>query len=465
MALSRDDATEVVKHLVKVREAESDRLDRIYRYLKNKVCRIYIPRSATAEYRELVHQSRINVMPLIIGAVAQNLFADGYRPARASDNAPAWEDWQRNRMDLRQGGLYRAALAYGVAYAAVLPGDPAPVILPYSPRQCTAVYEDPINDEWPIYALTCTVERDRQGKPVKRMRLYDETHRYRFVGSADSQTPQFEGADEHGLGVTPVVRYLNTYDDLDDGPEGEVESLIPLQDTVQQTTFNTRMAEHYALFRQRWVTGMAIPEDENGNPIEPFNSAVNRVWHAESPDTKFGDFEPTSIDGYLASRKATLSIISALAQLPPQQLLVSDGISNLSAEALAAIESGLQRKVGERKTSFGEANEQLLRLVSLAAGRREGWEDTSAQIVWRDTESRSLAQVADALGKMAQMLAIPPRALWERIPGVTDQDLQRWEQIAEEDGGMRELMAMLPSNATPEDRDFLRRNQQLAAEG
>jgi hypothetical protein len=102
------------------------------------------------------------------------------------------------------------------------------------------------------------------------------------------------------------------------------------------------------------------------------------------------------------------------------------------------------------KTSFGESVEQLMRLASRAAGDMDGWEDTSAQVMWRDTESRSLAQVADALGKMAQMLSIPPRALWERIPGVTEQDLERWEAMADKEDGMAANMPPGSAAPTPE---------------
>ncbi len=450
MALSERDAIATAKDLDRVRQKECDeRLDKIHQYMRGKACNIYVPQAATREYRLLVDQSSTNVLPLVVTAVAQNLFADGYRPAKASKDAAAWEIWQANRMDARQAGLYRAALTYGVSYAMVLPGKPQPVITPYSPRQLTAVYEDPINDEWPVYALATRVAYEDR-KPVKRLRLLDETNVYDLSGSADGGTLRLTKSSEHGLSVCPVPRWLNEYGDIDDGAQGEVEPLIPLQDQLRQTTFGLLMAQQYAAFRQRWVTGMAIDEDENGVPREPWNSAVNRVWHAESTDTRFGDFAETSLDGYLASRRATLTIMSAIAQIPPNAFLISESsISNLSADALAAVESSLQRKVGERKTSFGESDEQMLRLSALANKDSSGWEDTSAQIVWRDTESRSLAQVADALGKMAQMLQVPPRALWERLPGVTKQDLDRWQQIADEDGGMQELNAMLRSSIEP----------------
>lgn len=438
MALSEDEARKTAAHLLRLHEtACQDRLDRLRDYMRGDHRRPYAPRSATHEYHELVRQSRVNVLPLVVSTIAQNLFVEGYRPARAPEDAEVWGIWQANRMDARQEGLYRAALTYGTSYATVLPGDPAPVVTPLSPRRLTAVYEDPISDEWPVYALAVSSTLV-DGKPAKRLRLFDASHVYEFVGG-DGQPLVLRRSDEHDLGVCPVVRWVTDYGDLDDGPQGEIEQLIPLQDQLNNTTFGLLMAQQYAAFRQRWVTGMAIPEDENGVPIEPFNAAVHRVWHAESPDTRFGEFEQTNLDGYLQSRESTLRLISSIAQIPPHAIASSGAIANLSAEALAAIEAGLQRKVSGYRASFGESVEQLMRLAGLAAGSQRAWEDDNAQVVWRDTESRSLAQLVDALGKMVQMLAIPPRALWERIPGVTDQDLQRWERLARESDAMARL--------------------------
>jgi hypothetical protein len=70
--------------------------------------------------------------------------------------------------------------------------------------------------------------------------------------------------------------------------------------------------------------------------------------------------------------------------------------------------------------------------------------------VWRDTTPRSLAQVADALGKLAQLLDVPPRALWEKIPGVTETDIRRWEAMADDRdalGDINQLLALPPAGA------------------
>jgi hypothetical protein len=62
--------------------------------------------------------------------------------------------------------------------------------------------------------------------------------------------------------------------------------------------------------------------------------------------------------------------------------------------------------------------------------------------MWRDTESRSLAQVADALGKLVMSLGVPPQELWEKIPGVTQSEVRRWKAAAS-DGDLTTQFAEL----------------------
>lgn len=467
-AMNGAELTKVVQWLLAGRRAESSRLSEVHAYLKNKICDIYVPQSATVEYKKLVDQARFNILPLLVSSLAQGLFVDGYRPSDSLDNSPVWDAvWQPNRMDARQSGLYRAALQYGLSYAVVLPGDTAPVITPFSPRRLTALYADPINDEWPEYAVSIglprpVIESDSPTQMFTEITVFDDTYAYAVDVPASILEPlsgenrgdplPFEGlaidyakvkVRKHGLDVCPVVRFLESYDDLDDGPQGIVYPMLPAQRQLNQTTFGLLMAQNYAAFRQRWVTGMAIPQDDDGNPAEPWNAAVNRVWQSDSPDTRFGDFAETNLSGYLDSRDKTLLYVSSARQIPPHTLVVGNAVSNISAEALAALEAGHQLDIGDHKTSFGESVEQLLRLAGKAMGDTETWQDTSAQVVWRDTTPRSLAQVADALGKLATQLGIPPEALWERIPGVTDTDIKRWKLLAEDQTAMGDMAALL----------------------
>lgn len=430
--LSPADAVSLATDLYKVHEAEEDHLDRIEDYVEGKHSSVYVPKTARREFQWIVNRSRVNVLPLVVDTLAQSLYVVGYRPARSSENAAPWEIWQANRMDARQSGVHRAALTYGVSFVIGLPGDPAPVLKARSPKDLTAVYEDVVDDEWPLYAL--------EDMPAKgRYRLYDATHVYDLLED-DADRFTFLSAAEHGFGYCPIVRFLNRYD-LDGHVVGEVQPLIPLQDQINFTTFGLLMAQQYAAFRQRWVTGMAIPEDDKGQAIEPLNVAVNRLLVAEDPDTKFGEFGQTDLGGYIESRESTLRHLATISQVPPHNLLGQ--MANLSAEALAAAEAGQSRKIAERKASFGESWEQVLRMAAAFAGDFESANDMGAQVVWRDTEARSLSSTVDALGKLAQMLGVPPQELWDQIPGVSAQDVERWRATAAEGDSLGQFAAML----------------------
>lgn len=468
----------VTQYLIRARRDEARRLSVIHEYVKNRIIDIYIPEKANDEYRKVVEQSRFNILPLLVSSLANNFFIDGYRPRRQAQNAPIWDAvWQPNRMDARQAGLWRSALQYGLSYATLLPGrlagSSSAVITPWSPRRLTALYADPLNDEWPMYVLTVGHSRpvfiDGGIVNITPVHVYDDTYRYEVsVPSGMVETPVYVGGSryqggltgdvtvdatharvaEHGMGFAPAVRFLDTFGDLDGCPEGVIEPMLPAQRQLNQATFGLGMAQLYSAFKQRWVTGLEIQEDENGVAREPFNIAVDRLLQAEDADTKFGEFGQTDLSGYLDSRDKTLLFVASSRQIPPHTMVVGNAVSNISAEALAALESGHQQDIAEHRTSFGESAEQLMRAAGKATGDADAWADTSAQVRWRDTTPRSLAQVADALGKLATMLGVPPQALWERIPDVTDQDLEQWKQLAQED----DLFAKLESTINAEPR-------------
>lgn len=202
------------------------------------------------------------------------------------------------------------------------------------------------------------------------------------------------------------------------------------------------VAQHYAAFRQRYVIGWTT-DDENTKA----KGAASRLWTFGSdgdPDAvKVGEFEQTDLSGYLKSREATFEHLGVLSQVPPHNLVGQ--MVNLSAEALVAAESSSRRKINELETSLGESTEQLFELISIGMGIDP---PESPEVRWRDTEARSFAATVDALGKLSSLLAVPPRALWERIPDVTEEELARWTSIAEQGGELDMLLRQLVDGQT-----------------
>lgn len=472
-SMDGEQLAKVAEFLIRARRQESRRFAVIDAYEQNEIIDIYVPTRAGVEFKKIVEQSRFNVMPLLVSSLANNFFIDGYRPERQEKNAAVWDAvWQPNRMDGRQAGLWRAALKYGISYATVMPGKAGdkktPVITPWSPRQLTALYDNPFADEWPRYFMTVGNPRPDYSATgpsmVTPVSIYDDnwrydltlpsamldTYAYNSTGYAALPAVDYGGLNVkdakpffHGLGRPPAVRFLDSFGDLDHGPQGVIWPMLPAQRQLNQTTYQTLMAQQYAVHRQKTVAGLPIDEDEDGNPIQPFNIAVDTILQVEDPDVKFSEFSQTDISGYLDSRDKTLLYIASVRQIPPHTLVVGNAVSNISAEALAALEAGHQQDIAEHKTSFGESAEQMFRLTGLAMDDQAAWEDTSAQVRWRDTTPRSLAQVADALGKMAQMLGVPVEELWPMIPDLTDQDLERWKATKKKQDAEANSMAKL----------------------
>ena len=426
-------------------------MERVDRYLRNKPDGPYTPRSASNEYRLLAKRARTNLLPLVVNGVAQALYVEGYRRSDGGDQASAWQWWQANGLDARQSAIHRAALAYGSAYVTVTAGvddlgATTPVIRGVSPRRMFAVYDDITADDWPVYALR--VDPDDAGDRRSLMRLYDDEAVYFLSLDDGADRPAYIETRTHNVGVCPVVRFADV-PDLEGRAPGEVEPLIPVQDRLNQTVFDLLVAQTFSSFKIRTVSGMVPKVDANGNPV-PLAVDARRLLMAKDHETRFGQLDETDLRPLLESSDAAMRHLAVISQTPPQDLLGQ--LANLSAEALAAARDGQTRKRTEVEHVFGESWEQTLRLAAHIAGDPTGARDRAAQVTWRDVEARSLAQVADALGKIATMLGVPVEALWSRIPGVTATDIAEWHRlrVADQAGDpMRRLADTVERQAQP----------------
>jgi hypothetical protein len=441
LALTDAEVIAQTKVMLKWRRSEAYRLDRLHSYLRGTQPFTWNTTAPSTEIRRLANLARVNMMGLVVDSVAQSMYVDGYRSnpkdgkaPESLDNAPAWTLWQQNRMDARQLGVHRAGLAYGASYVTVLPGKPVAVIRGVSPRDMTCIYGD--DDDWP----ECALERRRSAVPKEVLyRLFDKEMVY-WVKVKGGGSPEFVSSEKHGRGVVPVVRF-RALDDLDSECRGEIEDLIPLQDQIDVTTFGLLVGQHYGAFRQRYILGWTAESEE-----ETLKASAAKLWaFDEHPDEiKVGEFEQIDLKGYLESREATIRHLASVSQTPAHELVGQ--LVNLSAEALAAAEASKRRKVTEREAMFGESWEQVLEL----GGTIEGYDtDPEAEVRWRDTEARALSATVDALGKMASMLNIPADQLWEKIPGVSQQDVQRWKAAAESGDAFAGLNALLERQMQP----------------
>lgn len=413
--------------------------------------------AATNEYKELIARAQSPWGDLIVSSIAQTLYVEGYRRPDANDDLAAWRIWQANGMDGHQSALHRYGLTYGLAFLTVLPGElltgeSMPTMRGVSPRQMVAVYDDPV-DEWPVYAMRVSVS----GAKSLRVDVFDNEAVYHLTSDVPEMQTQsrltLDSVEGHGVGVCPVVRYAHRLD-LDGRWVGEVEPIIPLLGRIDQTTFDRLVVQRFASWIVRTIAGMSADASAAANDmtVEQIVARLKVGDFLMSPDveTKFGSLPSTPLNGFIDAKDADVRELASITQSPVHEVLGQ--MANLSADALAAARASQTAKSDEVKHVYGESHERALRLASWVAGDDDSASDFTAQVRWKDTQIRSLAQAADALGKMAQMLGIPLEMLWERIPGFTDFDVERAKALAMRDDevmrSLRDLMAAETPAAT-----------------
>lgn len=421
----------------------------------------YMPQRAQMEYRLIAKNAIDNWLPLVSDTFTKRLYAEGYRPSTTQDNSPAWDYWQANRLDARQSIAHRGAIEYGESFVLVLPGTfqskPTPLILPLQPSRSIAYFSD-MEDEWPYLAAR---KLNRRADGTQVIEVFDDTYVYTYAKANDSRpepvpgtegifdavpspTWQLTNTQAHRLDVCPFVRFresLSTH-------HGAIYPLLRDQDRINEITFTIHMALQYGVFRQRWATGLAIPMDDDGNAVEPFQVAIDRLWVAEDGEAKFGEFGQMDLGGVMQAYGNAVKTFAAHAQIDPN--LLTGDVINVSAEALGSMKDATTEQLDEYKVLFGEAWEQALRLAAKAAGNVTDANDFSAQVRWGDDTSREFLATVQGLGILVSQLQVPPEALWSKIPGLSDQDLQAIRRAAKKKANdpMTALLANLEKQAT-----------------
>jgi len=395
---------------------------------------------------------------LIVDAAEERLNIEGFRMGSAGTEADetAWEIWQRNGLDLDSQLAHTEALIYGSSYVLVWYGEDPTVpeitvesarqmIIGYSAgsrRKRVAAWKRWIDDDDYVYGTLYTA--DYIYKYRSSSKVSSPTFRkYTLNKPFDTDTiykiswiprPGEEDPIPNPLGVVPVVEIKNNPMILEPG-RSEIEQIIPLQSATNKLIADMLVAAEYGAFRQRWVTGLSIPTDDNGNVIEPFEAAVNRVWHAENPDTKFGEFGQTDLTGYVKGIELLVQHAATISRTPPHYFLLNGGQSP-SGESITSAEAGLVAKVKRKMRSFEEGWEEVMRIAFKVLGDEAKASAYDSEVLWSNPAYRSNSALVDALLKLSY-LGVPSEQLWSDA-GYSPQQIERFKGMIDVAALMRQ---------------------------
>lgn len=417
-----------VDRLKKSLDARRQFIDLMSRYYEGDHPLPIAHERARQAFVRLLRQSRANWTGLVVDATAERLHVEGFRLAadQTADDA-AWGLWQANELDADSELVHNEALVCGESYVTVWanPADPeVPLITPEHPAQMI-VEPDRMNRRVTAAALKVWQD-DWSGGTFATLYLPDGIWKF-FQKTKNGKWEPREDFLANPLGQVPVVAFRNRARLLTGG-RSEIADVTDIQDRINKTLFDRLMAGEYASFRQRWATGLALSDDADGNPVEPFNPGVDRLWIAEDDNVEFGEFSATDLTPYIRAVESDVQQLAAISRTPPHYLLGE--IVNASGDALKAAEAGLAAKARSRTRHFGEAWEKVIQLAFMVLDDPRG-KVSDGEVLWRDVETRTEGERVDALVKM-RTLGVPLEALWARW-GASPQEIEQWkgQQVAE----------------------------------
>lgn len=417
-----------------------------------------------SQFRRLLEDSRSNFMQMVVDAVEERLKVEGFRLSAKTDavaDARSWEIWQENQMDANSQTAFVEALVKGVSYLSVWKDndDAYPTIAVEDPLQTIVAYEPGSNYAGRAAALK--IWKDDLAN-LQRANVYLPDGIYKFSApSTRSQTaePKWQPLNDDAswdgdgfvanpLGVVPIIPLRNRPRLLKEG-ESELYGLFRIQNSINSLLFLLALAGYFGAHRQRWAVGIKLFKEDGSPEPDPFDAAVDKLWAVENPadgpdGVKFGEFEQTTLDGYIAAIEQKVRHIAIQSRVP-RHYLEQTGQSP-SGDAIESAEAGLVKKVERIQRPFGEGLEEAMRLARRFDGAGESPPDS--EIVWADAQTESEATITDAVIKQFQAGLIPWEASLEKL-GYTQTQIARFSGMRAQDALLREILNPTPPAQTP----------------
>lgn len=428
---------DLVRRLSESMTAMSTRQERLDAYYDGAVRLEAMGLALPPEMRKLT--TVVNWPRLVVDSLEERLDIEGFRLGGATTaDEELWGWWQANNLDEGSGLGHLEALVQGRAYIVVgapeAEGD-APVITVESARSMYAEV-DP-RTRRVTAALRLYDVRDEQPRAAT-LYLPERTAHLR-LGDGGQWVPNPDvPADEHGLGVVPVVPMVNRGRLHDRAGRSEMTDVIPITDAACRSLTNLQGAQELLSMPQNIFFGVTKDDfvDQNGKQLPTWEAYLGRMKALANTDAKAVQLPGADLRNFTEVINHYARIVGALSGLPPHFLGFSSD-NPASADAIRSSEARLVKRAERRTRMFGEAWEAALRIAMRVAGRDAEGADRM-ETVWRDPSTPTNAAQADAVTKLYTAGLLPQEAAWEQL-GFSPEYRRHLRGLGADDPAMRYL--------------------------
>lgn len=393
---------------------------------------------AQALMQRLLENVGLNMLRVVTNAGLERQHIEGFKIG-GEVASELWSMWQSNNMDLASEQVHQEKQALSAAYVMVDPNTPNreghPTVTPEHPEQ--AITESyPAN---PSRRVGLKVWADEITSTVQARVLMDDGRVEAFAAPTRitanwslAMTPQWERQESESgttdLDACALVPFLNRPRMLAD-PLPEFHPAIKPQRRLNKTLLDRMAMQDQGAFKAWWATGLQIARHpETGEPMEPFQRAIDRLLVNENPDGKYGQMDAEDIKQMLEAAREDIIACAIEVPTPPDQFLGQ--LVNVAEGGLLVAQSSLVSRVRMHQRHDEESWEEVCRLMLRGAGM-ETPADGAMETVWRSPEYRTEGEKAQA-GLTASQARVPDEAVWERYFDATPQEVAAWRDANDE---------------------------------
>lgn len=250
------------------------------------------------------------------------------------------------------------------------------------------------------------------------------------------------------LGALPLVE-LRNQTLLDDSPISDIDGVIAMQNAINLVWAYLMNALDYASLPQRVITGADMPKipilDSQGQkigerPLDLDTLVKDRILWVPDSNAQTSEWSAARLDVFSAVIERAIEHVAAQTRTPPHYLI--GRVANLSAEALAAAETGLVSKTNERLVYATPEVREIHALAWLVLDNTaKARAMRGGTVLWDDPQYRSLGQRVDALMKLKQ-IGFPFEFLAEQY-GLEPEEVARVLKMRERDARVDPFAAMV----------------------
>jgi hypothetical protein len=396
---------------------------------------------------------------VVVGALEERLDIQGFRIGDSVDDG-LWQLWQDSNLDEQSQLAHEEALVHGRSYVMVWVDDTGqPRITVESAKQCYVQHAPGTRRR--LAGLKRWVEDGHA-----HVTLFTPKHVMRFRSIGRVPGDELEGKPgavqvaagmnfelrrkvDNPLGVVPLIPLVNRGRLLNPDGTSELSDLLPVFDAISKLATDLMVTSEFHASPRRYATGVQLPEKVDPLTGEPtgeidgdaFSPIAGRTWIAENADVRFGEFSGSDLSGFTNAIESLTSHLAALSGLPAAYFGLTT-TNPASADAIRSSEATLVQKARRRQRAWGGAWEEAMRL---AVAIRDGRFDprlNRLETVWRDPESRTVAQTADAMTKLVAAGLVPIEQALEDI-GYSPTQIERMKQMRRAEALDRAALGLL----------------------